>query len=125
MSESPYTGETSVAPVTSEPTRRSFLLSAGAGALGAAALNGNDAQAVEVRGFQPLWGSAEVVVGNSPGEQRPSSVIKCPLFLVLSTDRRNTYLGVRAWSEGDEEEVSSSWVYRSAERGAVGALEEG
>jgi len=45
--------------------------------------------------------------------------------VVISTGRRNTYLGMRAWSEGHEEEVSSSWVYRGAERGALGALEEG
>jgi hypothetical protein len=47
------------------------------------------------------------------------------LYAVISTDRRNTYLGMRAWSEIHEEDVSSSWVYRGAERGALGALEEG
>jgi len=55
----------------------------------------------------------------------PSICTPCPLCAVLSTDRRNTYLGMRAWSEGHEEEVLSSWVYRGAERGALGALEEG
>jgi hypothetical protein len=53
------------------------------------------------------------------------SQFECPLCVVISTDRRNAYLGMRAWSEVDEEEVSSSWVYRGSEHGALGALEEG
>src|SRR6185295_15102778 len=47
-----------------------------------------------------------------------------PLWVVSSTDQRNTYLKPRTWSDGDEE-VSLGWVYSSSERGALGALEEG
>jgi hypothetical protein len=32
---------------------------------------------------------------------------------------------MRTWSEGHEEEVSSSWICRGAERGALGALKKG
>jgi len=41
---------------------------------------------------------------------------ECPEWVVLSTDRRNTYLGMRAWSEGHEEKVS--WVGFTAEQSA-------
>src|SRR6185295_3260757 len=44
---------------------------------------------------------------------------------VISTGRRNTYLDMRTWSGGNEEEVSSGWVYGGPERRVVGALEEG
>jgi hypothetical protein len=44
---------------------------------------------------------------------------------VISTDRRKTYLGRRSWSDGHEAKVSSCWVYRGAERGTLGAQEEG
>jgi hypothetical protein len=43
---------------------------------------------------------------------------------VISTDRRNTYLKQRSWSDGHEAKVSSCWVYRGAKCGTLGALEE-
>jgi hypothetical protein len=30
--------------------------------------------------FEPLWKSAQILIGNSPTEQSPSSIIECPLF---------------------------------------------
>ena len=62
---------------------------------------------------------------SSLGTVAPGPPLRPTSRLTVEADDPQTILGVRAWSEGDEEEVSSSWVYRSAERGAVGALEEG
>ena len=64
--------------------RRSVLKLLGGGFLGAtAAVAGvggiRGAQAKEDE-FPPLWGSALVWIGNSPADQYPSSVIKCPFF---------------------------------------------
>jgi hypothetical protein len=55
----------------------------------------------------------------NPGEQQKGNIA---LLAVSSTDQRNTYLRPRTWSDGD---VSSGWIYGRAERGALGALEEG
>jgi len=65
--------------------RRSVLKLLGGGFLGAtAAVAGvggiRGAQAKEDE-FPPLWGSALVWIGNSPADQYPSSVIRCPFFL--------------------------------------------
>jgi hypothetical protein len=30
--------------------------------------------------FEPLWRSAQILIGNSPTEQSPSPIIECPLF---------------------------------------------
>jgi len=64
--------------------RRLFLKLLGGGFLGAtAAAAGVDgikrAQAKE-EGLPPLWASALVLIGQSPADQYPSSVIKCPFF---------------------------------------------
>ena len=64
--------------------RRLFLKLLGGGFLGATAaavgVNAiNGAQAKEEE-FPPLWGSALVWIGNSPADQYPSSVIRCPFF---------------------------------------------
>jgi len=64
--------------------RRSVLKLLGGGFLGAtAAVAGvggiRGAQAKEDE-FPPLWGSALVWIGNSPADQYPSSVIRCPFF---------------------------------------------
>ena len=34
----------------------------------------------EASEFEPLWNSAQVLIGNSPTDQSPSPVIQCPLF---------------------------------------------
>ncbi|HUS96820.1 MAG TPA: hypothetical protein VMX97_08795, partial [Hyphomicrobiaceae bacterium] len=47
---------------------------------------------------------------------------KVRIVPVGSTDRRNTYLLERMWSDCHEEEVSSSWIFSSPERGALGSL---
>lgn len=49
---------------------------------------------------------------------------ECPLWAVISTGERNTYLDRRTWSGGNEE-VSSGRVYCGPERRVMGALEEG
>jgi hypothetical protein len=64
--------------------RRSVLKLLGGGFLGAtAAVAGvggiRGAQAKEDE-FPPLWGSALVWIGNSPADQYPSPVIRCPFF---------------------------------------------
>jgi len=64
--------------------RRSVLKLLGGGFLGAtAAVAGvggiRGAQAKEDE-FPPLWGSALVWIGNSPADQPPSPVIRCPFF---------------------------------------------
>ena len=62
--------------------RRSFLRLLGSGLLGAtgvAAGIGGPARA-EASEFEPLWSSAQVLIGNSPTDQSPSPVIQCPLF---------------------------------------------
>lgn len=62
--------------------RRAFLKMMGGGAVGAVAGIGGieSAQAGPRAGFDPLWTSAQVLIGNSPAEQVPSPVIECPLF---------------------------------------------
>src|SRR6266699_741991 len=35
---------------------------------------------------------------------------ECPVSPVISTDRRNTHLGERTWSDGHEESVLSCWI---------------
>ena len=61
--------------------RRSFLRLLGGsilGATGVAFIGG--IERVEASAFEPLWNSAQVLVGNSPTDQIPSPVIQCPLF---------------------------------------------
>ena len=66
--------------------RRLFLKLLGGGVLGstaiAAGIDGVNAQIALEAGdaFEPLWDSARVLIGNSPADQNPSSVISCPLF---------------------------------------------
>jgi len=66
--------------------RRLFLKLLGGGVLGstaiAAGIDGVNAQDALEAGdaFEPLWDSARVLIGNSPADQNPSSVITCPLF---------------------------------------------
>jgi hypothetical protein len=58
--------------------RRAFLKVAGGGVLSATAMAiGGVAEASR---FEPLWNSAEVLIGQSPADQSPSPVIECPLF---------------------------------------------
>ena len=63
--------------------RRMFLRSLGGGgfltATGVAAGLGRSERA-EAHDFDPLWDSAQVLIGNSPADQSPSRVIECPLF---------------------------------------------
>jgi hypothetical protein len=62
--------------------RRSFLRLLGSGVLGATGLTaglGGIGRA-EASEFEPLWSSAQVLIGNSPTDQSPSPVIQCPLF---------------------------------------------
>src|SRR5688572_4394630 len=72
-------------------------------------------------------GCASALSLRAPTRRRRSSRTYFPrdkrlLWVVSSTDQRNTYLRPRTWSDGD---VSSGWIYGSAERGALEALEEG
>jgi hypothetical protein len=64
--------------------RRSFLKLLGGGCLGATAvaagIDGINAAPAKGEEFPPLWGSALVWIGNSPADQYPSSVIRCPFF---------------------------------------------
>jgi len=64
--------------------RRSFLKLMTASFIGAAGWTvgiGRTARA-EANQFEPLWKSAQVLIGNSPEEQSPSPFIECPLFFV-------------------------------------------
>jgi hypothetical protein len=76
-----------ITEMTGAPSRgrRSFVKLLGGGLLGATAMAaGVDgiarAQAKEDEEFPPLWSSALVWIGNSPADQHPSPVIKCPFF---------------------------------------------
>ena len=61
--------------------RRSFLRLVGSGLLGATGVAGLGGLArAEASEFEPLWNSAQVLIGNSPTDQDPSPVIQCPLF---------------------------------------------
>jgi hypothetical protein len=73
--------ETITAPLSG---RRSFLKLLSRSMFGAAAVATGvggikRAQAAE-EDFAPLWTNAQVLIGNSPADQYPSSVIKCPFF---------------------------------------------
>lgn len=72
--------------ITTAPSsqRRLFLKLLGGGVLGATAVAAGvgeieRAQAKEEQ-FPPLWAAALVLIGKSPADQSPSSVIKCPFF---------------------------------------------
>jgi hypothetical protein len=64
--------------------RRSFLKLLGSGLLGATAMTagvgGIERAQAKDEEFPRLWKSALVLIGNSPADQYPSSVIKCPFF---------------------------------------------
>jgi hypothetical protein len=61
--------------------RRSFLRLLGSGLLGATGVAGLGGLArAEASEFEPLWNSAQVLIGNSPTDQNPSPVVQCPLF---------------------------------------------
>jgi hypothetical protein len=64
--------------------RRSFLKLLGGGFLGATAMTagvgGIERAQAKDEEFPPLWKSALVLIGKSPADQYPSSVIKCPFF---------------------------------------------
>jgi hypothetical protein len=62
--------------------RRLFLKLLGGGVLGAmvVAASIGGIERAEANDFEPLWNSALVLIGNSPGNQNPSSFIQCPLF---------------------------------------------
>ena len=59
--------------------RRSFLRLLGGSVLGATGVAAGIGRA-EAQAFEPLWNSAQVLIGNSPADQSPSPVIQCPLF---------------------------------------------
>jgi len=59
--------------------RRSFLKLLSGGVLGATGVAAATRRA-EAQAFEPLWNSAQVLIGNSPADQSPSPVIQCPLF---------------------------------------------
>src|SRR5262245_1554514 len=69
--------------ITAPLSRRRLLgrsvLGLGAAAVAAGVGGIKRAQAAENE-FAPLWASAQVLIGNSPADQYPSSVIKCPFF---------------------------------------------
>ena len=67
--------------VPSRP-RRSFLRLLGSGVLGATGIAAGigGIERAEASEFEPLWNSAQVLIGNSPTDQSPSPVIQCPLF---------------------------------------------
>jgi hypothetical protein len=75
-----------ITEMTAAPSseRRSLLKLLGGGFLGATAMaagvDGIKRAQAEEEEFQPLWSSALVLIGNSPADQSPSSVIKCPFF---------------------------------------------
>jgi hypothetical protein len=62
--------------------RRSFLRLLGSGLLGATGVVGGigGLERAEASEVEPLWNSAQVLIGNSPTDQSPSPVIQCPLF---------------------------------------------
>ena len=64
--------------------RRSFLKLLGGGFLGATAMTagvcGIERAQAKDEEFPPLWKSALVLIGRSPADQYPSSVIRCPFF---------------------------------------------
>jgi hypothetical protein len=63
--------------------RRLFLKLLGGGVLGATAVAagiGRTERAEARQQFEPLWNSAQVLIGNSPVDQTPDSSIECPLF---------------------------------------------
>ena len=64
--------------------RRLFLKLLGRSMFGAAAVatgvGGIKRAEAAQEEFAPLWTNAQVLIGNSPADQYPSSVIKCPFF---------------------------------------------
>jgi hypothetical protein len=66
--------------VTASSHRRSFLTALGGSALGATAMAAGIGFAEAKPLFEPLWGSARVLIGNSPEDQIPNTFIECPLF---------------------------------------------
>src|SRR5262249_38110737 len=72
----------STGTITASLSRRRLfrsVLGLGAAAVAVGAGGIKRAQAAEEE-FAPLWASAQVLIGNSPADQYPSSVIKCPFF---------------------------------------------
>jgi hypothetical protein len=78
---------------TSRPSRRrSFLKLLSGSVLGATGLavgidgieqaeaNQSGSKRAKTNQFEPLWKSAQILIGNSPTEQSPSPIIECPLF---------------------------------------------
>ena len=66
--------------VTAASHRRSFLTALGGSVLGATAMAAGIGSAEAKPPFEPLWGSARVLIGHSPGDQIPNTFIQCPLF---------------------------------------------
>jgi hypothetical protein len=64
--------------------RRLFLKLLGGGVLGATAVATGigRVERTEANDFEPLWDSAQVLIGNSPADQSPSPFIECPMFFV-------------------------------------------
>ena len=62
--------------------RRQFLKLLGGGVLGATVVTAGigRTERAEANQFEPLWNSAQVLIGNSPEDQDPSPIIECPLF---------------------------------------------
>jgi hypothetical protein len=74
-----------ITEITAAPSsgRRSVLKLLGGGFLGATAMAagvGGISRAQAEEEFPPLWKSALVWIGNSPADQPPSPVIRCPFF---------------------------------------------
>jgi hypothetical protein len=59
-----------------------FLKWLGGGVLGATAVAAGigDLERAEASQFEPLWNSAQILIGHSPADQSPSPFIECPLF---------------------------------------------
>src|SRR5882757_292683 len=68
--------------------------------------------------------TAALNVRQGSGTDRRTEYYERLLLAVSSTDQRNTYLGLRTWSGSHEAQISSRRVHSSAERRALGALEE-
>jgi hypothetical protein len=69
--------------VTGAPSgRRSFFKVFGGGVLGVSQISAGTGgiEHGDANTFEPLWSSALVLIGNSPGDQIASPVIQCPLF---------------------------------------------
>jgi hypothetical protein len=78
--DSTFRASHSLASVAGESNRRLFLKLLGGGIFGATAMAAGLDGVKAGDAFEPLWKSAQVLIGNSPADQSPSSVIKCPLF---------------------------------------------